>query len=90
MTTKSDLIAAVAASTGKPQTVVKEVVDALVVEITDSLLTSQKVQIAGLGTFAVKATAARKARNPRTGDTVDVEAGHKLTFKAASDLKAKF
>lgn len=89
MTTKSDLIEAVASSTGSTKSTTKEIVDATINHIASSLLQGDKIQIAGLGTFAVKDTAARAARNPRTGETVNLPAGRKITFKPAADLKAK-
>lgn len=88
MTTKSDLIARVATSLGVTQASVKAVVDALINSIGLDLAGGQKVQIAGLGTFEKKATAARVGRNPRTGEPVSIPAGSKLAFKASSELKA--
>jgi nucleoid DNA-binding protein len=42
------------------------------------------------GTFTVKETAARVGRNPRTGEPVQIESGHKIAFKAAKNLKEMF
>lgn len=88
MTTKSDIIEAVSAATGHTKSATKEIVDSAFAKIGDALVRGDKVQIAGLGTFAVKDTAARVGRNPATGAAVDIPAGKKLTFKPASDLKA--
>lgn len=89
MTTKSDIVAAVAASLGKPQSLTKDFVDASIDAIATALVAGEKVQIAGLGVFEVKATKARTGRNPQTGQPVPIAAGKKLAFKAASDLKGR-
>lgn len=62
---------------------VKEVLDAIK-GIADS---GEKVQIKGFGTFEVKATKARTARNPKTGDEVPVPAGTRFSFKPAKAKK---
>jgi DNA-binding protein HU-beta len=47
----------------------------------------EEVSIAGLGIFAVKTRAARTARNPRTGETVQVPSMKVPKFRAAKALK---
>src|SRR5258708_9631802 len=49
-------------------------VDAIIDAIVTTLSGKGEVSIAGLGIFSTKARAARKARNPRTGEMVDVPA----------------
>jgi DNA-binding protein HU-beta len=57
------------------------------VTITETLQKGEKVQIVGFGTFDVKERAARKARNPRTGEEIDVDASKAPVFKAGKALK---
>ncbi len=47
----------------------------------------EKVQIAGFGTFETKTRAARKGRNPRTGEAMQIAASKSVTFKPSSSLK---
>ena len=47
----------------------------------------RKVQLAGFGSFATKRRAARKGRNPATGETINIEAKKYATFKPAKGLK---
>ena len=47
----------------------------------------RKVQLAGFGTFASKRRAARKGRNPATGETIEIAAKTYPTFKPAKGLK---
>ena len=48
-----------------------------------------KVRISGLGIFQVKKRAARKGRNPNTGDSIKIKASKRVAFAASRDLKAK-
>ena len=65
----------------------EQVVDKVFDSIVASLKKGEEVSIAGLGIFAVKARAAREARNPRTGETVKVPAMNVPKFRAAKALK---
>lgn len=47
----------------------------------------RKVQIGGFGSFDTKRRAARKGRNPATGETIMIAAKKYVTFKAAKGLK---
>lgn len=45
------------------------------------------VAVAGFGTFKVSERAARTCRNPRTGETINVDACKAVSFKVGKDLK---
>ena len=45
------------------------------------------MQIVGFGTFEVKDRPARKARNPRTGEEIEIAAAKAPAFKAGKALK---
>ncbi len=55
-------------------------------EIETALARGEEVRVTGFGTFKRVATKARTCRNPHTGATVEVPAGHKAKFKASSKL----
>lgn len=63
------------------------VVDKVIEVITSELKRGEEVSIAGLGIFSVKQRAARQARNPRTGEMVQVAAMKVPKFRAAKGLK---
>lgn len=65
----------------------ERVVDKVVDSIIDSLKEGEEVSISGLGIFSVKDRAARTARNPRTGETVQVAATKVPKFRPAKALK---
>ncbi len=54
-----------------------------------NLRKGNKVRIAGLGVFQVKKRAARKGRNPASGEPIKIKATKRVGFAVARDLKAK-
>ena len=65
----------------------EQVVDTVFDSIVGSLKKGDEVSIAGIGIFSVKTRAARQARNPRTGETLQVPAMKVPKFRAAKALK---
>ncbi len=65
----------------------ENVVDTIFDTITASLKKGDEVSVAGFGIFSAKQRAARSARNPRTGEMVQVAAMKVPKFRAAKALK---
>lgn len=65
----------------------EQAVEAMLNAIVGSLKKGEEVSIAGLGIFSVKQRAAREARNPRTGESIQVPAMNVPKFRAAKALK---
>jgi len=84
---KTELCAALAAKTGLTKKDAEKFADAFIEAITETLQKGDKVQLMGFGTFEVKDRPARKARNPRTGEEIDVAASNKPAFKSGKALK---
>lgn len=84
--TKNDLVAAMAAKTGLTKTACDQALDALSELIIETTTNGDTVRLPKLGTFKAKDRAARAARNPRTGETITVEARRVLTFKRPQAL----
>lgn len=84
---KSELISAIGNRTLKKDAEIKVVLDAAVTIITEQLAAGEKITLPGFGTFDVKERAATTARNPRTGETVEVPAKKAPGFKAGKALK---
>ncbi|MGQ0644082.1 MAG: HU family DNA-binding protein [Elusimicrobiota bacterium] len=62
-------------------------VKALVTSIRETVKDGGKISLTGLGTFKVKARKARPGRNPKTGETIAIPAGRKISFKPSLSLK---
>ncbi len=84
---KQGLVDVVHANLGGTKVAAEAIVDSIFDTITASLKKGDDVSIAGFGIFAVKARAARTARNPRTGESVTVPAMKVPKFRAAKALK---
>lgn len=84
---KKDLINAVAEKTGMTKKDSGLVVESVFDAIKETLSKGEKVQIIGFGTFEVRDRAARKGRNPQTGEEIDIPATRVPAFKAGKALK---
>ena len=84
---KTELSAAVAAKSDLTRKQAEAAVNAMVDAIKETLAAGDKVQVVGFGTFEVKDRPARKARNPRTGEPIDIAASKAPVFKAGKALK---
>ena len=85
--TKADLINAIAEKSELSKKDSEKALNAAVASITEALTNGDKVQIVGFGTFEVSERAAREGRNPRTGETMTIEASKTPKFKAGKALK---
>ncbi|WAP52291.1 HU family DNA-binding protein [Arthrobacter sp. ATA002] len=85
---RSELVAAVAEKSGNSQTAVNGVLDAVFEIFATSVANGEKITIPGW--LAVERTdrAARTGRNPQTGETIQIPAGHSVKLTAGSKLKA--
>lgn len=84
---KQSIVEAVHQKIGGTKVSAEQAVDAMIESIVSTLSKGGEVSIAGLGIFAVKARAARTARNPRTGESIRVEAMKVPKFRPAKALK---
>ncbi len=84
---KTELVAAVAAKAGISKKDADAAVAAVFASVTDALANGEKVQLIGFGTFEVRERAAKEGRNPRTGETIKIDASKVPAFKAGAALK---
>ena len=85
---KSSLINAVAENTGLTKTKSNEVIDSIMHFIQKSLSKGDKVTLVGFGTFEVSKRQARKGRNPKTGQEIQIPAKKVARFRAGSALSS--
>ncbi|WP_018660424.1 HU family DNA-binding protein [Heyndrickxia acidiproducens] len=84
---KTDLINAVAEATELSKKDTTKAVDAIFDTIQNALASGDKVQLIGFGNFEVRERAARKGRNPQTGEEIDISASKVPAFKPGKALK---
>ena len=87
MVNKADLIDRVAGKTNLTKKDATATVEALFETIQEALAGEERVQIIGFGTFEVRERAARKGRNPQTGEEIQIAASKVPAFKPGKALK---
>lgn len=85
--TKNDLVALIAEKTEFSKKDSEKALSAVVSAITETLVTGEKVQIVGFGTFEVRDRKAKEAINPSTKEKIQVPAKKAPVFKAGKALK---
>lgn len=85
--TTGQLAELVSAEADLPKATAGRVIKSLTDAIQDALANGETVSIPGFGSFTTVTRAARTARNPRTGETIDVPAKPAVKFKPAKALK---
>lgn len=83
---KNDLIAAIADDTEKSKTDVASILASLGRAVAGTLREGDEIVLPGVGKLKPDARAARTARNPSTGATIDVPAKTVVKFKVAKEL----
>ena len=84
---KSELSTHVAARASVSRATANAVVDALFSTIGEALASDEAVAITGFGTFSTRERAARRGRNPATGESISIAASKTPAFKAGKKLR---
>ncbi|MCL0061275.1 HU family DNA-binding protein [Thermodesulfovibrionales bacterium] len=85
--TKVELIDKISFETGFAKSDAASALDATLAVVKDALTDGQKVTLVGFGTFSVFERKARKGRNPRTGEEIEIPAAKVPKFTAGKTLK---
>lgn len=84
---KAELIAQVAEKSDLTKKDAEKAVSALIETVEEALVKGDRVQLVGFGTFEIRERAARKGRNPQTGQEIDIAATRVPVFKAGKSLR---
>lgn len=87
--TKKEIVKTISESIGMTQLKTKEIVQKTFDAIVETLVEERRIELRNFGVFEVKQRAARKARNPRTGERVDVPQKFVVTFKPGKEMEEK-
>jgi len=85
--TKDELVAKIVEITGIKKVDTQKALDALIGTIIETIKTGDKVNITGLGIFKLKDKKARLARNPKTGESIQVPAKRAPKFLPSKNFK---
>lgn len=86
---KAELINAIADETGLSKKDTEATINSFVNVVSNALVENDKVQLVGFGTFETRKRAARKGKNPQTGEELNIPACVAPAFKAGKALKEK-
>ena len=84
---KSELVDYVASKMSSSKGEAQKAVEVVLSGIADSLKKGEEVKLIGFGSFSIVTSAARDGKHPRTGETIQIAASKRPTFKAGKDLK---
>jgi integration host factor subunit beta len=87
--TKKEIVKAISEEIGLTQLKTKEIVQKTFDAIVETLVTDRRIELRNFGVFEVKKRAARKARNPRTGEKVEVPEKFVVTFKPGKEMEER-
>lgn len=87
--TKKEIVKAISEEIGLTQLKTKEIVQKTFDAIVETLVADGRIELRNFGVFEVKKRAARKARNPRTGEKVYVGEKFVVTFKPGKEMEEK-
>ena len=90
MMTKAELVEAVANAAGLPKKDAEVILNEILAQIVAALNRGEEIELRGFGSFRVKQRSARRGRNPKTGEPVDIPAKQVPFFKPGKELKASF
>ena len=87
--TKKDMAKKIADDTGLTQIQAGEIIQQVFDGITETLVAEGRVELRNFGIFEVKKRRPRKARNPRTGERLEVPAKLVVTFKPGLEMEQR-
>ncbi len=87
--TKKEIVRTISEEIGLTQLKTKEIVQKTFDAIVETLVEDGRIELRNFGVFEVKRRAPRKARNPRTGDKVEVPEKFVVTFKPGKEMEER-
>ena len=87
--TKKEIVKTISEEIGLTQLKTKEIVQKTFDAIVETLVEDKRIELRNFGVFEVKRRAARKARNPRTGEKVFVPEKFVVTFKPGKEMEER-
>ncbi|MCL2282601.1 MAG: integration host factor subunit beta [Fibromonadales bacterium] len=86
-TTKKDLVNEISERTGLAQVETKKIIECFLDSVARSLIEGNNIEIRGFGRFKIRNRSGYKARNPRTGESIEIGAGKKPVFEPSKELR---
>jgi DNA-binding protein HU-beta len=87
--TKAELISKISEDAGITKVAAGTALESFMTAVEKTLKKGDKLTLTGFGTFSVSKRAARKGRNPFTGEAIKIKAKKVAKFKASKELSGK-
>jgi len=87
--TKKEIVRTISEEIGLTQLQTKEIVQKTFDAIVETLVADRRIELRNFGVFEVKERAPRMARNPRTGEKVEVPRKFVVTFKPGKEMEER-
>ena len=87
--TKKDIVRSIAEQIELPQLRTRKLVQQTFEALIDALVRDGRIELRNFGVFQIKHREARLARNPKTGESISVEAKSVVTFKPGKEMEAR-
>ena len=85
--TKIEMVDQIAKDASIPKTAARAALDSFVGMCAKEVKAGRSLRVAGLGTFSMKKTKARKGMNPKTGEAIKISAKKRMAFKPSSQIR---
>lgn len=86
--TKADLVEKIFEKIGLSKKEALEIIEILFDTVKQTFVEGESVKISGFGTFNVRKKMARRGRNPKTGEDLEITPRKVITFRASNQLKS--
>jgi integration host factor subunit alpha len=86
--TKADLVEGIFERIGLSKKEAQEIIEILFDTMKQTFVEGESVKLSGFGTFNVRQKKARRGRNPKTGDNLEITPRRVITFRASNQLKS--
>jgi len=86
--TKADLVNAMFEKIGLSKKEALEIIELIFDTMKQTFVEGESVKVSGFGTFNVRKKMARRGRNPKTGEDLEITPRKVVTFRASNQLKA--
>lgn len=86
--TKADLVEKIFEKIGLSKKEAQDIIEILFDTMKQAFIEGESIKISGFGTFNVRKKMARRGRNPKTGEDLEISPRRVITFRASNQLKA--
>lgn len=87
--TKKEIVKSIALEIGMTKQKTKELVQKTFDTIIEALVTERRIELRNFGVFEVRRRASRLARNPQTGEPMEVESRLIVAFRPGKEMEAR-